>query len=110
MSCEIPGYLPTVVQSEDVVIGETITLALEMAAGASISGEVTGAADGALEGAWVSLVGQETDSHRWAQTDADGVYRLATLPADTYRVQVSHPGYVTYELSRASFGVKHVSR
>ncbi len=68
---------------------------------ADIVGRITDAETGEpLTGVKVQLKGTSL----WAQTDRDGDYVLLDVPADTYALVYSRPGYVTREIDNFAVG------
>src|SRR5882672_5485054 len=58
-----------------------------------LSGKVTGANDQPIPGVTVYVL----NTNVGASTDADGAFALGSLPAGTYKIQVSAIGYATQE-------------
>ena len=59
----------------------------------ALSGKVTGANDQPIPGVTVYVL----NTNVGASTDADGAFALGSLPAGTYKIQVSAIGYATQE-------------
>src|ERR1700737_4788210 len=59
----------------------------------NISGVVTDASGGALEGAQVTLTNQETDAKLTQTTGSDGLYQFSNLLPGRYRIDVEKPGF-----------------
>ena len=59
----------------------------------TIEGTVTDPNGAVIAGATVKASGTTLATERTAATDADGIYRLAALPAGTYTVTVSQSGF-----------------
>lgn len=104
------GYLPNEPEVLSVVQGQTTTvdIALDGLAFGSIEGTVTDAVTGdPIDGAHVLLVrvwaGEGSgDQNDWGwhrtMTDENGFYRLDDVEVAAYRVIVSAPGYVIFEV------------
>ena len=61
-----------------------------------ISGTVKDATGSAIPGAAVTVTQTDTGVTRTAQTDANGVYSLPSLPLGPYRLEVKKEGFSTY--------------
>src|SRR5207253_9791566 len=68
----------------------------QTANGSQISGTVQDASGLAVPGAQVSATQTDTGLVRTAQTGADGVYLLPSLPVGPYRIEVKKEGFSTY--------------
>lgn len=80
--------------------------ALRSAAGATVSGTVSGSDQGFLSGASVVI---EVTPRRETRTDADGRFTLTDVPSGTHRFLVSAEGYLpldrTIDVGSASISV-----
>jgi hypothetical protein len=61
-----------------------------------ISGTVKDSTGSAIPGAQVSVTQTDTGVTRTAESDADGVYSLPSLPLGPYRMEVKKEGFSTY--------------
>lgn len=68
-------------------VGQTIT--------STVEGVVTDANGALVRGATVKATEKSVETERTATTDADGFYRLPALPAGSYTITVSQPGFAT---------------
>jgi hypothetical protein len=59
----------------------------------NITGTVTDASGGALEGAQVTLTNQETGAKLTQTTGSDGLYQFSNLLPGRYRIDVEKPGF-----------------
>ncbi|HEY1216120.1 MAG TPA: carboxypeptidase-like regulatory domain-containing protein, partial [Bryobacteraceae bacterium] len=64
---------------------------------ATVTGRVTDQQGANLSGAEVRLIGVETASVHESATNADGLYTVPNLPIGPYTLQVTAPGFQTYE-------------
>jgi len=62
---------------------------------ATLQGTITDQKGAVVPNATVTIRNQGTSIERTAQTDSSGNYQLAALPAGTYTVEVSAPGFKT---------------
>src|SRR5262245_23107938 len=58
-----------------------------------ITGTVTDASAGAIPGVELTLTNQETGAKQETITNDNGLYRFASLPPGTYRIEASLPGF-----------------
>jgi hypothetical protein len=63
----------------------------------SLVGTVTDTTGAVVPDAEVKAVETSTDETRTATTNNDGIYTLSTLPAGTYNVSISKPGFGVFE-------------
>ena len=68
----------------------------------SIVGSVTDEAHGSVPGAKVRITSPSTNQTREAVTDTTGTYTLASVPADTYDVSVTAPGFQVFKVTGVS--------
>ena len=61
----------------------------------SLTGNVTDLQGAVVPGATVTITHRETNQSRQGVTDASGSYDFATVPAGTYTVKISKPGFKT---------------
>ena len=66
-------------------------------ASASLQGTITDQSEGAIKGGKVEIVSKEQGWTRGAETGDTGFYRFELLPAGTYSIKVSAPGFSTVE-------------
>jgi Carboxypeptidase regulatory-like domain len=72
----------------------TVTVNAQVAGG-SITGSVSGVSGAAMPGVRVSINEATTGVVRAVTTDKDGIYNTPGLPAGSYEITVSAPGFVT---------------
>lgn len=72
---------------------------------ATVTGRVTDPASLVVAGATVSLRSLDSQLARSTNTDRDGSFRLAGVPAGAYRLQVDHPSFRRYEVERLELQV-----
>jgi hypothetical protein len=72
--------------AEVVAPGTTAGADIALAAGASLSGTVTGPGGAPLSGITVFVAGDEHNYQRYASTNAAGLYSFTAMPSDSYRV------------------------
>ena len=73
-----------------------LCLALLAQSVSQISGTVKDASGSAIPGAEVTVTQTDTGVTRTAQTDANGIYSLPSLPLGPYRLEVKKEGFSTY--------------
>ncbi|MFT3696195.1 MAG: carboxypeptidase-like regulatory domain-containing protein [Kofleriaceae bacterium] len=101
-SASAPAHLTAVAPEKKVAANETITLALTLAAGGvALTGQVTDASGGPVQGARVDAAPIGTRAKRGdavaaAFTGADGKYTL-TVPTGEAVVAVNHPDYAAQQ-------------
>src|SRR4030042_6793580 len=64
-----------------------------------LSGSVVDESGGVIPGADITVINEASKSARRTVTNSDGFFAFASLPAPTYTVQVSIPGFNTYEVT-----------
>jgi hypothetical protein len=64
-----------------------------------LSGTVVDSQGGALEGAPVALASEASGTARRTETNRDGFFAFAAVPAGTYHLTVSIPGFKTHEIT-----------
>ena len=77
---------------------------------ATITGTVKDAAGGVVPDAVVTVTQQETDIVTSIKTTAAGVYTAPYLPAGTYTVAVSQPGFTVYKQTGVPVAVNQTVR
>src|SRR5690348_4438009 len=65
----------------------------------SIVGSVVDAAHASVPGAKIKVTSPTTGQSRESVTDAAGTYTFASLPADTYDVSISAPGFQVFKVN-----------
>src|SRR6185369_4702109 len=65
----------------------------------SIVGSVVDAAHASVPGAKIKVTSPTTGQSRESVTDAAGTYTFASLPADTYDVSISAPGFQLFKVN-----------
>src|SRR5262245_23439568 len=60
----------------------------------SITGSVTDSSGGALPGVDVTLINPETGARLDAVTNENGIYRFASLPPGSYRIEAMLPSFM----------------
>lgn len=70
----------------------------QLAATASLNGVVKDTSGAFVQGAKATLTNMATGETRTATSDASGVYSFVLLPPNSYKLQVTAPGYKTFVL------------
>jgi hypothetical protein len=76
----------------------------------SIVGEVTDPSGGVIPNAVVTVTQKETGAKRTVQADRSGTYTISTVPAGTYDVQITAPGFKTFENPNVTLSINRVVR
>src|SRR5688572_4161166 len=82
-----------------LVIASTATRVEAQGAGAGIEGTAMDAQGAALPGVTVTLRNEETGVMRTATSDAEGRYRLPSLPPGRYALKAELPGFTSIEVT-----------
>jgi hypothetical protein len=98
---EEPGRPPTLARGVEVAFGQTKPLDLACGPGGTISGWVDGVPDAWRGRAWVVAFSKHS-VHAEAPVDADGHFRLPTLPPGVYGLKAGHDAFADAERIRAS--------
>src|SRR5579875_267420 len=81
------------------VLGFASELHAQAVSAATITGRITDEAGAAFSGARVKVVGVDTGTSHEVTTNANGLYTVPNLPIGTYTLEVTAPGFQTYEQS-----------
>src|SRR2546429_1654767 len=78
-----------------IFIGWLILCQVSVAAqtGATLSGTVADQNGDLVEGAEVRVLNIASGRANWTKTDASGTYKVASLPAGSYQISISHEGF-----------------
>ena len=79
------------------VLGFASELHAQAVSAATITGRITDEAGAAFSGARVKVVGVDTGTSHEVTTNANGLYTVPNLPIGTYTLEVTAPGFQTYE-------------
>lgn len=76
----------------------------------TLVGNVTDASGAVVPGATVKATRTETNDIRTALTNESGVYTLSTVPAGTYVINISKPGFQMYEATGIDLAINATAR
>ncbi len=76
-----------------LLLATALTVSHAQTITSSLTGTITDPTSSAVPGALVRAEGIDVVAKRSVTTDAHGVYTLAALPAGSYRVSVTRPGF-----------------
>src|SRR5262245_13143615 len=76
----------------------------------SIVGNVKDASGAAVPRATVTATNKATNLTREVTTDEAGSYSFADLPAGTYSLKISQPGFKTFEQTEVPVSINNVNR
>ena len=79
------------------IFGRPLLLHGQAVSIATVTGRVTDQGGGVVNGAQITITQVETGAVHNAVTNADGLYTLPNLPIGGYALQVTAPGFQTYE-------------
>src|SRR5712664_1514656 len=71
----------------------------------SIVGTVTDSSGSVVPGAIVNATQTQTNEMRSATTNESGVYTLSTVPAGTYTISISKPGFGEYKATNIALTI-----
>jgi Carboxypeptidase regulatory-like domain len=81
------GYVATTVHDVKIAANVTTSKTVEIALGATVSGQVKAPNSQGLYEAWVAVLDSDNHVVESAETDTSGNYEITTIPTGTYRVQ-----------------------
>ncbi len=79
------------------LLGEPPALRAQAVSIASVTGRVTDQEGAVLSGAQITITGVDTGTVHSIATNAAGLYTVPSLPIGAYTLQVTAPGFQTYE-------------